>query len=134
MAGEKSTRTPRFVTTSRGTTSLDEASLARARSLVGLKEYVTNIPVTLMPAGEVIGSYHDPWHVEQHLTIVFTALALAGEAQTAPGCPSVTSCASYGRCARRRSRSTARPRPSTPPSHKLSRRCSTPSERRELTH
>ncbi|GAA2159887.1 hypothetical protein GCM10009826_26210 [Humibacillus xanthopallidus] len=62
-----------------------------------------------MPAGEVIGSYHDLWHVEQpfrmsktdlrarptfhrtrdaieaHLTIVFTALAISREAQARIG-------------------------------------------------
>ena len=62
-----------------------------------------------MPASEVIASYHDLWHVEQsfrmsktdlrarpmfhhtreaieaHLTIVFTALAVAREAQTRTG-------------------------------------------------
>jgi transposase len=105
VAGEKTARTPRFVKTRNGAAELDEASLARARRLVGLKGYVTNIPADLMPAGEVIGSYHDLWHVEQsfrmsktdlrarpifartrdaieaHLTIVFTALALSREVQ-----------------------------------------------------
>jgi hypothetical protein len=47
-----------------GSRVLDEASLARARRLVGLKGYVTNIPVAVMPAAEVIASYHDLWHVE----------------------------------------------------------------------
>ena len=41
---------------------LDEASLARARSLVGLKGYVTNIPARLMDAAEVVSSYHELWH------------------------------------------------------------------------
>ena len=109
VAGEKSARTPRFVKTTDGTTVLDETSLARARALVALKGYVTNIPLTLMPAAEVISSYHDLWHVEQsfrmsktdlrarpmfhhtkdaieaHLTIVFTALAVAREAQNRTG-------------------------------------------------
>jgi len=109
VAGQKTARTPRFVKTGNGSTSLDETALARARALVGLKGYVTNIPVTVMPAGEVISSYHDLWHVEQsfrmsktdlrarpmfhrtrdaieaHLTIVFTALALAREAQNRTG-------------------------------------------------
>ena len=109
IAGEKAARTPRFVKTSNGATVLDEASLARARKLVGLKGYVTNIPTDLMPAAEVISSYHDLWHVEQsfrmsktdlrarpmfartkdaieaHLTIVFTALAVAREAQNRTG-------------------------------------------------
>ena len=73
--------------------------------MAGLKRYVTNIPVALMPAGEVIASYHELWHVEQsfrmsktdlrarpmfhhtrdaieaHLTIVFTALAVSREVQ-----------------------------------------------------
>ena len=92
-----------------GTKSLDEASLSRARRLVGLKGYVTNIPAELMAPGEVIGSYHDLWRVEQsfrmsktdlrarpmfartrdaieaHLTIVFTALAVSREVQVRTG-------------------------------------------------
>ncbi|MGH3749049.1 MAG: IS1634 family transposase [Micromonosporaceae bacterium] len=109
VAGDKIARAPRFVKTSNGTRSLDEASLARARRLVGLKGYVTNIPASLMPAAEVIASYHDLWHVEQsfrmsktdlrarpmfhhtkdaieaHLTIVFTALAVSREVQHRTG-------------------------------------------------
>jgi len=109
VAGEKTARTPRFVKTRNGSTVLDEASLTRARGLVGLKGYVTNIPVTLMPATEVIGSYHELWHVEQsfrmsktdlrarpmfhhtrdaieaHLTIVFAALAIARYLQDTTG-------------------------------------------------
>jgi len=77
--------------------------------LVGLKGYVTNIPAHLMPASEVIGSYHELWNVEQsfrmsktdlrarpmfhrtrdaieaHLTIVFTALAVSREVQARTG-------------------------------------------------
>jgi hypothetical protein len=109
VAGEKAARTPRFVKNSNGAAELDEAALARARKLVGLKGYVTNIPVGLMAAGEVIGSYHDLWKVEQsfrmsktdlrarpmfhhtraaieaHLTIVFTALAVSRDAQARTG-------------------------------------------------
>lgn len=109
VAGEKAARTPRFVKTSNGSRTLDEASLARARRLVGLKGYVTNIPAHLMPASEVIGSYHELWNVEQsfrmsktdlrarpmfhrtrdaieaHLTIVFTALAVSREVQARTG-------------------------------------------------
>jgi hypothetical protein len=107
--GQRTARTPRFVKTTHGTRSLDEAALARARRLVGLKGYVTNIPAALMAAEEVIASYHDLWHVEQsfrmsktdlrarpmfhrtqdaieaHLTIVFTALAVARELQNRTG-------------------------------------------------
>ena len=92
-----------------GNKTLDETSLARARRLVGLKGYVTNIPAHLMGPGEVIGSYHDLWRVEQsfrmsktdlrarpmfartrdsieaHLTIVFTALAVSREVQNRTG-------------------------------------------------
>ncbi len=109
VAGEKSARTPRFVKNTNGSKSLDEASLARARNLVGLKGYVTNIPTTVMGASEVIGSYHDLWAVEQsfrmsktglrarpmlvrtrdaieaHLTIVFAALAISREIQERTG-------------------------------------------------
>ena len=107
--GQKAAKAPRFVKTSNGSRTLDEASLARARRLVGLKGYVANIPADVMPASEVIASYHDLWHVEQsfrmsktdlrarpmfhhtrdaieaHLTIVFTALAVAREAQARTG-------------------------------------------------
>lgn len=109
VAGEKTARTPRFVKTRNGAAELDEASLARARRLVGLKGYVTNIEATIMPAHEVIASYHDLWHVEQsfrmsktdlaarpvfartrdaieaHLTIVFTALAVSRTVQNRTG-------------------------------------------------
>lgn len=109
IAGEKTARIPRFVKTSHGTRTLDEASLTRARRLVGLKGYVTNIPATVMSAAEVITSYHDLWKVEQsfrmsktdlrarplfshtreaieaHLTIVFTALAIARYLQHTTG-------------------------------------------------
>ena len=79
----------------------DNAAFKRAVQLAGLKGYVTNIPAPLMPASEVISSYHELWHVEQsfrmsktdlrarpifhhqkdainaHLTIVMTALAVS---------------------------------------------------------
>ena len=109
IAGEKTARTPRFVTIKNGSRSLDEASLARARRLVGLKGYITNIPASVMPAAEVIASYHDLWHVEAsfrmaksdlrarpifhhtreaieaHLTIVFAALAVSRYLQDTTG-------------------------------------------------
>ncbi|MDO5535827.1 MAG: IS1634 family transposase [Propionibacteriaceae bacterium] len=109
IAGEKAARTPRFVKTKNGAVSLDETALARARRLVGLKGYVTNMPATVMPAGEVIASYHDLWQVEAsfrmsktdlrarpvfhhtreaieaHLTIVFTALAISRHLQDVTG-------------------------------------------------
>jgi hypothetical protein len=99
--GDKPVKATRFVKINADGRTLDEASLHRARSLVGLKGYVTNVPATVMPAGEVIAKYHDLWHVERsfrmskhdlaarpifhytreaieaHLTIVFAALAVA---------------------------------------------------------
>jgi len=45
-------------------TPVHNASLARARCWVSVKGYVTNIPATLMPAGEVIASYQESWNVE----------------------------------------------------------------------
>jgi hypothetical protein len=109
ITGGQATRMPRFVKTAKDGFVLDEAALARARRLAGLKGYVTNIPATLMPAAEVITSYHDLWHVEQsfrmsktdlaarpmfartrdaieaHLTIVFTALAISRTVQNRTG-------------------------------------------------
>ena len=109
VSGDKAARPPRFVKTVSGARRLDEASLARARRLVGLKGYVTNIPAHLMPAREVMSSYHALWNVEQsfrmsktdlrarpmfhhtrdaieaHLTIVFTALAVSREVQARSG-------------------------------------------------
>ena len=62
IAGEKRLKGTRFVTVHAGDATLDEASIARARSLVSLKGYVTNIPALLMDAGEVVSSYHELWH------------------------------------------------------------------------
>ena len=109
IAGEKRPKGTRFVTIHQGDQVLDEASIARARSLVGLKGYVTNIPARLMDAGEVVSSYHELWHVEQsfrmskhdlrarpvfhhtrdaieaHLTVVMAALAVARYLQDVTG-------------------------------------------------
>ncbi len=109
VAGEKAARAPRFVKTKNGSTKLDEAALARARRLVGLKGYVTNLPADVMPAGEVIASYHSLWQVEAsfrlsksdlaarpvfhherdaieaHLTVVMAALAIARHLQDSTG-------------------------------------------------
>src|SRR5690606_26525123 len=74
VAGEKTARVPRFVKTKNGSRSLDETSLERARRLVGLKGYVTNISGTVMDAREVIASYHDLWTVEQSFRMSKTDL------------------------------------------------------------
>jgi transposase len=109
ISGERAAKSTRFVKIHAGDRVLDEASLARAQSLVGLKGYVTNLDATVMAAAEVIGKYHDLWHVERsfrmsktdlqarpmfhrtrdaieaHLTIVFTALAVAHNIQERTG-------------------------------------------------
>ena len=109
IAGEKRPKGTRFVTVHAGDATLDEASIARTRSLVGLKGYVTNISSHLMDAGEVVSSYHELWHVEQsfrmskhdlrarpvfhhtrdaieaHLTVVMASLAVARCLQDATG-------------------------------------------------
>ena len=109
IAGDKRPKPTRFVTTRKADQVLDEASIARARSLVGLKGYVTNMPTRLMDATEVVSSYHELWHVEQsfrmskhdlrarpvfhrtrdaieaHLTMVMAALAVARYLQDTTG-------------------------------------------------
>ncbi|MGB3685814.1 MAG: IS1634 family transposase [Ornithinimicrobium sp.] len=109
VAGEKAARTPRFVKHTNGARALDEAALARARRLAGLKGYVTNLPAPIMPTAEVISSYHSLWQVEAsfrmtksdlrarpvfhherdaiqaHLTVIMTALAIARFLQDATG-------------------------------------------------
>lgn len=101
IEGIKPARKPRFVKQSKTGYKFDEKAFNRAERLVGLKGYVTNIPAPLMPASEIISSYHELWHVEQsfrmskndlkarpifhrqrdaieaHLTIVMTALAIS---------------------------------------------------------
>ena len=61
VAGEKAARTPRFVTTKSGTQTLDEASLARARRVAGLKGYAD---VGVMPTegwGSLVGAVAGLW-------------------------------------------------------------------------
>lgn len=109
IAGEKASRAPRFVKTTGGNRVLDATSLERAYRLVGLKGYVSNIPIEMMPAREVIADYHALWQVEAsfrmsktdlrarpifshsreaieaHLTIVFAALAISRYLQQRTG-------------------------------------------------
>ena len=79
------------------------------KRLIGLKGYVTNIPAQKSPGSEIIGHYHELWHVEQsfrmskhdlkarpifhhtkdaiqaHLTLVTTALAISRHLQARTG-------------------------------------------------
>jgi hypothetical protein len=146
------------VKTSGGKRSLDEASLTRARQLAGLKGYVTNIPATVMAAGEVIGSYHDLWHVEQsfrmsktdlrarpmfhrtrdaieaHLTIVFTALAVSRTIQNRTGLAVANVIKQLRPFARRPSPSTAQHKGSPPTSPSSNKPSSTRSRSQNSTH
>ena len=56
IAGERTARTPRFVTTRNGSQSLDEASLARARRLVGLKGYADVVVMPTEGSGSLVGA------------------------------------------------------------------------------
>ena len=101
VEGRQSARSARFVTTKGAARQVDEALVQRARDLIGLKGYVTNLPANIMSGTEVIEHYHALWRVEQsfrmsktdlaarpiyhrqrdsieaHLTIVFAALAVS---------------------------------------------------------
>lgn len=107
--GDQPAKKARFVKTTGATLAIDTYALERARRLAGLKGYVTNIPAQIMPAAEIISSYHDLWRIEQsfrmsktdlaarpifhhtrdaieaHLTIVFAALAIARDLQARSG-------------------------------------------------
>ncbi|WP_166969664.1 IS1634 family transposase [Brevibacterium atlanticum] len=107
--GDKPAKKARFVKVTEEEKSFDEKAYERAMKLTGFKGYVTNIPAGTMSAAEVIGSYHDLWHVEQsfrmsktdlrarpifhrkrdaieaHLTLVFTSLAVSRFMQEATG-------------------------------------------------
>ena len=100
ISGERPGKAARFVKTSGTKRVFDQATFERALLLAGWKGYITNIPKTVMDAQEIVGSYHELWHVEQsfrmsktdlqarpifhrerdaveaHLTVVFTALAI----------------------------------------------------------
>lgn len=99
----------RFVKVTGQTVALDGGSAERARQAAGFKGYVTNIDPAVMDGHAVVTAYHDLWRVEQsfrmakshlkarlishrtrdsieaHLTIVFTARAIARYLQNRTG-------------------------------------------------
>ncbi|WP_035320878.1 IS1634 family transposase [Brevibacterium sp. VCM10] len=109
IEGIRAQKSARFVKTKSGAKDFDEAAYTRAMTLSGWKGYVTNIERSIMPAAEVVESYHDLWHVERsfrmsktdlrarpmfartrdaieaHLTIVFAALAVSRTVQDRTG-------------------------------------------------
>jgi len=110
VAGDRQGRSARFVTAGRSALVVNEHALKQARAVAGLKGYVTNIPVNLMSAAQVVTSYHDLWQVEAsfrifksdlkakpmhvwseesiqaHITRAFAALAISREIQYRTGC------------------------------------------------
>jgi len=108
-SGERPLKKDRFVTFTDTSTSVNWDLVERARSLAGIKGYVTNIDPAAMDGPAVVAAYHDLYQVERsfrmtksdlaarpvfhrledsiqaHLTIVFAALAVSREAQTRAG-------------------------------------------------
>jgi transposase len=97
LTGKLADKRAKFLTITTREKKLNQTLIDKAKALVGIKGYVTNLP---LPDDEVIQYYHQLWHVEQsfrmsksdlkarpifhhkresieaHLTIVFTALAI----------------------------------------------------------
>jgi transposase len=108
-AGKRPLKKDRFVKVTDADPVVDWDLVERARSLAGLKCYVTNIGVETMTGEQVVASYHDLYQVERsfrmaksdlaarpvshrlrdsidaHLTVVFAALAVFREAQARTG-------------------------------------------------
>ncbi|NQD39368.1 IS1634 family transposase [Glutamicibacter halophytocola] len=109
--GKSPMKKVRFLKVTGAEKELDEKVIERARMLAGLKGYVTNLPLDIVPATKVIGAYRDLWQVEAsfrmtksdlrarpifhrekdsidaHLTVVFAALAIGRHLQELTGLP-----------------------------------------------
>src|SRR5699024_9434985 len=109
VEGNRPVKSARFVKTQGATRVFDQATFDRAAQIAGWKGYITNLDTAVMDAAEVVAAYHQLWHVEQsfrmsktdlrarpmfhhtrqaieaHLTVVFTALAVARYMQTQTG-------------------------------------------------
>ena len=48
---------------------LDEVLKSKTEKLLGIKGYVTNIAEEQMPPSDIVGYYHDLWHIEQAFRI-----------------------------------------------------------------
>jgi transposase len=108
-AGELPMKKARFLSVEGATKAVNQALVDRARSIAGLKGYVTNVPVDTMTGQQIIDAYHHLYQVElsfrmtksdlrgrpvfshvkdsieAHLTIVFAALAVSRHLQDATG-------------------------------------------------
>lgn len=100
-SGARPVRRDPFVKLTGKKPGVDWALVERAKQLLGLKGYVTNISAQVLDGGAVVAAYHDQWQVEKsfrtaksdirartmfhhqrdsieaHLTIVIYALAVA---------------------------------------------------------
>jgi hypothetical protein len=109
VAGKTAVKRNRFVKLTGGDRSVNRALEAKARSLAGLKGYVTNLDPQSADADFVIGAYHQLFQIEKsfrmskhdlqarpifhhkrdsiaaHLTIVFAALAISRFLEAATG-------------------------------------------------
>lgn len=101
IAGQAAIKRNRFVRLSGGSKSVNRALEAKARSVAGIKGYVTNLDPVVADADFVIGAYHQLFQIEKsfrmskhdlaarpiyhhkrdsieaHLSIVFAALAIS---------------------------------------------------------
>jgi len=108
-AGKAPMKKARFLKVTGASTHLDHKLIDRARQLAGLKGYVTNLTADKVAGIDVINAYHDLYKVEAsfrmvkhdlrarpfyshqdqsieaHVTIVFTALAVARHLQELTG-------------------------------------------------
>lgn len=108
-AGTRGVKKDRFVKLDGARKGVNWGLVERARTLAGLKGYVTNIARPTMTGQAVVSAYHDLWQVEKsfrmaksdlrarpvfhhlrdsieaHLTIVFAALAVSRHLQDAAG-------------------------------------------------
>ena len=108
-SGKRPLKKDRFVRINGAHKGVDWDLVERARSMMGLKGYVTNIDIEAMDGADVVQAYQDLYQVERsfrmtksdlaarpmfhrvrdsieaHLSIVFAALAISREAQERTG-------------------------------------------------
>ena len=100
VSGKTTAKKAKFLSVATKKKQLNQALIDKAKALVGIKGYVTNLPTTEASNARVIAYYHQLWHVEQsfrmsksdlkarpifhhhkeaieaHLTVVMAALAM----------------------------------------------------------
>ena len=100
VEGTTSAKRAKFLSITTKNKQLNQALIDKAKSLVGIKGYITNLPTKEVSNQRVIAYYHQLWHVEQsfrmsksdlkarpifhrkrdaieaHLTVVMAALAI----------------------------------------------------------